>query len=84
MTNVLNRSIGVSNFGIADLEILLASATVKPAANQVCLHNLNECIFPNFSLLQILFHPYVLARQLPIVEFGAKHGVVSEAYSPLM
>lgn len=30
-----HRSIGVSNFGVKDLEILLASAKIKPAANQV-------------------------------------------------
>ncbi|KAG6888594.1 hypothetical protein C0995_007113 [Termitomyces sp. Mi166 len=31
----LARSIGVSNFGVADLQILLASAKIKPAVNQV-------------------------------------------------
>ncbi|KAI0635100.1 Aldo/keto reductase [Trametes polyzona] len=62
----LVKSIGVSNFGIPELQILLASAKVKPAANQ------------------ILFHPYVHARQLPIVEFGRAHGIVSEAYSVLI
>lgn len=36
------RSIGVSNFGVAELSILLASAKVKPAANQVQLLSLNE------------------------------------------
>ncbi|KAG6827224.1 hypothetical protein H0H92_012723 [Tricholoma furcatifolium] len=52
----LVKSIGVSNFGVAELEILLASAKVKPAANQ----------------------------HKPIVEFGAKHGIVTEAYSSLI
>ncbi|CCM00766.1 uncharacterized protein FIBRA_02807 [Fibroporia radiculosa] len=33
---------------------------------------------------QILFHPYVLSRQGPIVAFGALHGIVSEAYSVLI
>ncbi|KAI0036349.1 Aldo/keto reductase [Vararia minispora EC-137] len=32
------KSIGVSNFGVNDLEALLASAKVKPAANQILLH----------------------------------------------
>jgi len=36
--NGLVKSIGVSNFGVADLEILLASAKIKPAANQILLH----------------------------------------------
>ncbi|KAH7886725.1 NADP-dependent oxidoreductase domain-containing protein [Phlebopus sp. FC_14] len=34
----LARSIGVSNFDVKDLEILLASAKVKPAVNQILLH----------------------------------------------
>ncbi|PCH36977.1 Aldo/keto reductase [Wolfiporia cocos MD-104 SS10] len=33
---------------------------------------------------QILFHPYVLRRQAPIVAFGAQHGIVTEAYSVLI
>ncbi|KAH9945543.1 Aldo/keto reductase [Amylocystis lapponica] len=32
------KSIGVSNFGIAELEILLASAKTKPVANQILFH----------------------------------------------
>jgi len=34
----LVKSIGVSNFGVQELSILLASAKVKPAANQILLH----------------------------------------------
>ncbi|KAJ7659604.1 Aldo/keto reductase [Mycena polygramma] len=34
----LVKSIGVSNFEVADLAILLASAKVKPVANQILLH----------------------------------------------
>ena len=33
---------------------------------------------------QILLHPYVHARQSPIIEFGNAHGIVSEAYSVLI
>ncbi|KAG8215647.1 NADP-dependent oxidoreductase domain-containing protein [Butyriboletus roseoflavus] len=33
-----SRSIGVSNFDEKDLEILLASAKIKPAVNQILLH----------------------------------------------
>ncbi|KAI0371883.1 Aldo/keto reductase [Pilatotrama ljubarskyi] len=62
----LVKSIGVSNFGVTELQTLLASANIKPAANQ------------------ILLHPYVHARQLPIIEFGKAHGIVSEAYSVLI
>jgi len=62
----LVKSIGVSNFEVGDLAILLASAKVKPVANQ------------------ILLHPYVYARQLPILEYAAKHKIVIEAYSALI
>ncbi|KAH9965267.1 Aldo/keto reductase [Russula dissimulans] len=34
----LTKSIGVSNFGVDDLKVLLASAKIKPAANQILLH----------------------------------------------
>ena len=30
-----DRSIGISNFGVNEIEILLASAKIKPAVNQV-------------------------------------------------
>ncbi|KAJ7258819.1 NADP-dependent oxidoreductase domain-containing protein, partial [Mycena haematopus] len=60
------RSIGVSNFEVDHLAILLASAKVKPVANQ------------------ILLHPYVYTRQLPILEYAAKHKIVIEAYSALI
>ncbi|KAF8194419.1 NADP-dependent oxidoreductase domain-containing protein [Mycena galopus ATCC 62051] len=59
-------SIGVSNFEVKHLAILLASAKVKPVANQ------------------ILLHPYVYARRLPILEYAAKHKIVIEAYSALI
>ncbi|KAI0916289.1 hypothetical protein AcV5_003269 [Taiwanofungus camphoratus] len=62
----LAKSIGVSNFNVQQLETLLASAKVKPVANQ------------------ILFHPYVLESQAPIVEYGNQNGIVSEAYSVLI
>ncbi|KAF8194448.1 NADP-dependent oxidoreductase domain-containing protein [Mycena galopus ATCC 62051] len=62
----LVKSIGVSNFEVKDLAILLASAKIKPVANQ------------------ILLHPYVYARQLPILEYAAKHKIVIEAYSALI
>ncbi|GLB40902.1 putative aldo keto reductase [Lyophyllum shimeji] len=62
----LVKSIGVSNFGVVELGVLLASAKIKPAAHQIMLH------------------PYVYATQKPIMEYGAKHGIVTEGYSPLI
>lgn len=62
----LAKSIGVSNFGVTELQILIASAKIKPAANQ------------------ILLHPYVYAKQAPILLYAAQHGIVIEAYSALI
>ncbi|KAF7365709.1 Aldo/keto reductase [Mycena venus] len=62
----LVKSIGVSNFEVHHLAILLASAKVKPVANQ------------------ILLHPYVYARQLPILEYAKTQKIVIEAYSALI
>jgi len=61
----LAKSIGISNFNAEEVKILLASAKIKPAVNQ------------------ILFHPYVYAQQVPILEMGAAHNIVTEAYSSL-
>jgi diketogulonate reductase-like aldo/keto reductase len=62
----LAKSIGVSNFEVSHLTILLASAKIKPAVNQ------------------ILLHPYVYERQLPLLEYAAKENIVIEAYSVLV
>ncbi|PCH44189.1 Aldo/keto reductase [Wolfiporia cocos MD-104 SS10] len=70
-TNGLAKSIGVSNFNVSQLEILLSSAKTKPAANRLW-HR------------KILFHPHVLDTQAPIREYGNRHGIVSEAYSVIM
>jgi len=58
------RSIGVSNYSIADLEELLAESSVVPAVNQVELH------------------PFAYDREL--LEYCRHHGIVVEAYSPLV
>lgn len=77
------RSIGVSNFGVDELTILLASAKVKPAANQV--YTISVGILFLFKMIpQILLHPYVYVRQAPILAYAATHGIVIEAYSSLM
>ncbi|KIM43783.1 hypothetical protein M413DRAFT_443681 [Hebeloma cylindrosporum] len=62
----LVKSIGVSNFTVKDVEILLASAKIPPAVNQIMLQ------------------PYNYAEQASLLEFSAKHGIVIEAYSPLL
>jgi len=62
----LAKSIGVSNFDESQLKILLGSAKVKPAVNQ------------------IMVHPYVLSQQAPTISYARTHGIVTEAYSPLI
>ncbi|KAJ3500656.1 hypothetical protein NMY22_g19189 [Coprinellus aureogranulatus] len=61
----LTRSIGVSNFGIRELERLLKEASVTPAVNQIRLH------------------PYNYTENKPLLEYQAKHGIVTEAYGSL-
>lgn len=53
------RSIGVSNFEIKDLEILLASAKIKPAANQVSVS------YPDDMPLPIPFKPQARSHRVP-------------------
>ena len=59
------RAIGVSNFGVSDLEVLLNDCDIIPAVNQ------------------IEFHPKKLLKQLPILKFCQKHGIIVQGYSPL-
>jgi diketogulonate reductase-like aldo/keto reductase len=58
------RSIGVSNFTVADLKQLAETARTPPAVNQV------------------EFHPYLQRPEL--VSYCEAHGIVVEAWSPLM
>lgn len=82
-TNIPTRSIGVSNFEIADLE-KLKGANVLPAVNQVrrqqAVRSLTDCR----CCRQILLHPYVWQRQKALVDYCQSKGIKVEAYSPLM
>jgi diketogulonate reductase-like aldo/keto reductase len=57
------RAIGVSNFMVEHLTMLLDHATVVPAVNQ------------------IESHPYF--AQQDVQDFGAEHGIVTQAWSPI-
>jgi 2,5-diketo-D-gluconate reductase A len=57
------KSIGVSNFTVANLQRILDETGVVPSVNQIELH-------PRF-------------QQNELVEFHAKHGIVTESWSPL-
>ncbi|KAG6888593.1 hypothetical protein C0995_007112 [Termitomyces sp. Mi166 len=67
----LTKSIGVCNFGVLDLKILLASAKIKPAVNQVCISGFTV---PRAERL----------TYRPIMEFASEHGIVTEAFSILI
>lgn len=83
----LFRSIGVSNFNVADLKILLESAKIKPVVNQV-RHPAPNVFTSSYhhihAPVQILVHPYVYAQQEPIISYGLKNGIITEAYSSLL
>ena len=81
----LTKSIGVSNFEIEHLQILLNSAKVVPAANQECrLHAYHVYSCADYWTIQIQIHAYNFHEQQALIEFGNKHGIVSEGYSPLL
>ncbi|KAF9013176.1 Aldo/keto reductase [Cyathus striatus] len=61
----LATSIGVSNFSVEDLQKLLKTARIKPAANQIQLH------------------PYNHSENAKLLEYHAKHGIITEAYGSL-
>ncbi|KAG6917417.1 hypothetical protein DXG01_002686 [Tephrocybe rancida] len=58
----LAKSIGVSNFGLEQLQLIVKIARIKPA---------------------IEFHPYIYAQHKPVLEYSAKHDIVTEGYSSL-
>ena len=77
-----NRSIGVSNFDVELLQKLVKIAKIKPAVNQVRAYIV---IIGAIGLhgAQILFHPYNYAQNKELLEYSAKHGIITEAYSSL-
>jgi diketogulonate reductase-like aldo/keto reductase len=76
-----SRSIGVSNFTLEQLQSLVKSARILPAANQVHLLDFSCCTQPNAP--QISFSPYNYAQHKALLAFSAEHGIVTEAYSAL-
>ncbi|KAG6908747.1 hypothetical protein DXG01_003451 [Tephrocybe rancida] len=69
----LAKSIGVSNFTIEQLQVILKIARVKPVVNQGLAKLLSK----------IEFHPYTYAQHKPLLEFCAEHRIIIEAYSSL-
>lgn len=72
----LAKSIGVSNFGVKDLEILLASAKIKPAANQILLH-------PYVYMQQAPIVKYAAEHDIVIEAYSALQPLTKEPSGPL-
>ena len=71
-----SRSIGVSNFGVQDLSILMASAKVKPAAHQASISSL-QVPFES-SLGAITYTDY--AEPVCLLFTSSHHGILGEAW----
>ncbi|KAJ8580011.1 Aldo/keto reductase [Rhizopogon salebrosus TDB-379] len=72
----LARSIGVSNFGVQDLETLLASAKIRPAANQILLH-------PYVYQRQAPILEYAAEHGVIIEAYSALQPITKEPNGPL-
>jgi len=57
---------------------------VLPAVNQVRAATVPSRENHELTTPQIMLHPYVWAKQKPLVEYCNEHGIVVEAYSALM
>jgi hypothetical protein len=75
------RSIGVSNFTLELLQRVVEMGKVLPAVNQV--HIPLACRVRSETRSQINLHPYNYASWKDVLEFSAKHGIVTEAYGTL-
>lgn len=83
----LAKSIGVSNFKVEDLKVILETAKIVPSVNQVgpdFQFILISCLcWPSNPFHQIEFHPYVYKAAEPIYKFCQEHGIVIESYGGL-
>ena len=72
----------MSNFTISDLEKPAKSGLTIPAVNQVY-----PLLLPSLSTplnnASIRLHPYNYTQNKPLLEYHARHGIVTEAYGSL-
>ena len=83
----LAKSIGVSNFKVEDLKVILETAKIVPSVNQVApdlQFIFITCLcWVSTHFLQIEFHPYVYKAAEPILKFCQEHGILIESYGGL-
>lgn len=81
------KSIGVSNFGIGHIEELKSYAKVwPPHVNQieVCLSSIRSSLSPSCGADTLLEQLHPWCQQKTIDQYCQKHGIVVEAYCPLV
>jgi diketogulonate reductase-like aldo/keto reductase len=78
----LAKSIGVSNFRVEDLQIVLEGGNVVPAVNQVRTISL-LWFFYSECCTQIELHPYVWKAAEPIVTLCRERGITIASYGGL-
>jgi len=75
-TDGLAKNIGISNFSVGDMQVLLASAKIKPAVNQISLHLYNYA--QEKALLE-----FAKENSIVIAAFGVLIPVTSQPNGPL-
>ncbi|KAJ9125558.1 hypothetical protein QFC22_000520 [Naganishia vaughanmartiniae] len=66
------RSIGVSNYRIADLEETLKTAKIVPSVNQT-----------DRDVVEIEVHPYVFEKAKPLIDYRHQKGIAIASYAAL-
>jgi diketogulonate reductase-like aldo/keto reductase len=79
----VGRSIGVSNFKLELLQRIVKIGKTLPTVNQVRFTAIAWIVVRTGTRLQIELHPYNYASWKQVLDFSAKHGIVTEAYGSL-
>ena len=82
----LTKSIGVSNFYVEDLKVILETAKIVPSVNQVpdSQFILLSGLYSWIVFYQIELHPYVYKAAEPTIKFCQDHGILLESFGGQM